>query len=65
MKELKNVLTILAVIGNILYILWILYNGINEGFEGTLLEIISYITLMGLLAVNTILLLSGRSSSTR
>jgi len=48
-----------AVAGNILFVLWILYNGINAGFHGTLLEKISYIGIMGLLTVNTVLLLSG------
>jgi hypothetical protein len=61
MKEIKNPLTVLAVAGNILFVLWILYNGINEGFEGTVPEKLSYIGLMGLLAVNTILLLTGRA----
>jgi hypothetical protein len=46
-----------AVAGNILFVLWILYNGINESFQGTTIEKISYITLMGLLALNAVLLL--------
>lgn len=49
-----------AVAGNILFIIWISYNGINEGFQGILPEKISYITLMGLLAVNAVLLLRSR-----
>lgn len=61
MKEIKKVLTLLAASGNILLILWILYNGINEGFQGTLPEKISYITLMCLLAINSFLLLSRRN----
>jgi hypothetical protein len=61
MKEIKNTLTVLAVAGNVIFVLWILYNGINEGFAGTLLEKVSYIGLMGLLAVNTILLVTGRA----
>jgi hypothetical protein len=56
MKEIKQVIKILAITGNVFFILWILYNGINEGFQGTLLEKISYLTLIGLLAVNSILL---------
>jgi hypothetical protein len=46
-----------AIAGNILFVLWILYNGINENFKGTTIEKISYITLMGLLAVNAFLLI--------
>ena len=47
----------LAIAGNILFVLWILYNGIKESFQGTTIEKISYITLMGLLAVNALLLI--------
>ena len=52
-----ELLSWLAIAGNILFVLWILYNGINESFKGTTIEKISYITLMGLLAVNAFLLL--------
>ena len=52
-----ELLSWLAIAGNILFVLWILYNGINENFQGTTIEKISYITLMGLLAVNAFLLL--------
>jgi hypothetical protein len=61
MKDIKNTLTVPVVAGNIIFVLWILYNGINEGFAGTVLEKLYYIGLMGLLAVNTILLLTGRA----
>ena len=56
MKGIKKFLTIIAAVGNIIFILWILYNGINEGFQGTLPEKVSYISLMGLLALNSFLL---------
>ncbi len=46
-----------AITGNTLFTVWILYNGINENFQGTLIEKISYISLMGLLTLNTIILL--------
>jgi len=45
-----------AILGNILYILWILYNGLNEGFSGTMVEMVSYIGLILLLGVNVLLL---------
>jgi hypothetical protein len=61
MKEIKKIITVLAVIGNILFMLWITYNGINEGFAGTLPEKVSYVVLMGLLLINTVLILRGRS----
>lgn len=47
-----------AIFGNLVFILWIFYNGINEGFAGTIYEIISYIGLMGLLLLNTVLIYS-------
>jgi len=46
-----------AVAGNVGFVLWILYNGINEGFKGTIYEIISYAGLIILLSLNTALLL--------
>ena len=53
---LKNV----VITGNIILILWVLYNGINEGFDGTRAEIFSYIVFIILLAVNSFLLIKGR-----
>ena len=52
-----ELLSWLAIAGNILFVLWILFNGINESFQGTTIEKISYITLMGLLSVNALLLI--------
>jgi len=46
----------LALAGNILFILWITYNGIDEGFRGTPYQIMSYIGLTGLLILNSVLL---------
>ncbi len=60
MKNDKSPLTVLlslaVIAANILFSLWILYNGINEGFQGTTIEKFSYVALMGLLAVNAFLL---------
>lgn len=49
-----------TITGNIIFILWILYNGISEGFAGTLLEKLSYIGLIGLLGVNSAFLLKDK-----
>ena len=57
-NPILSALRCLALSCNILFILWILYNGINEGFEGTIPEKLSYIGLMILLAMNSILLLN-------
>jgi hypothetical protein len=43
--------------GNVIFILWILRNGVNEDWRGTPLEVVSYIGLILLLALNTLLLL--------
>jgi hypothetical protein len=45
-----------VIIGNALFVLWILRNGMNEGWKGTPLEIVSFIGLILLLTLNTILL---------
>lgn len=58
MNKIRKNLTALAIAGNILFFLWIFYNGISEGFPGTLIEKISFVTLMGLLATNAFLLLA-------
>jgi hypothetical protein len=50
--------TYLALCGNILFILWMLYNGIDEGFMGsTGPQIASYIGLTALLILNSVLIL--------
>jgi len=64
-SPLTEMLAILAIAGNILFVLWILYNGINENFQGTTIEKISYVTLMGLLAVNAFLLIRNRGQQNK
>lgn len=50
--------TYIIVLGNTLFILWMLYNGIDEGFTGsTGPEVVSYICLTMLLIVNSVLIL--------
>jgi hypothetical protein len=53
---INNLLRYIAIAGNVIYVLWILVNGINEGFKGTTVEIVSYVGLLLLLALNTVLL---------
>ena len=59
-NTITELLTLAAIPGNLLFIAWIFYNGVNEGFEGTTVEKFSYFTLMGLLAVNAYLIIRGR-----
>jgi hypothetical protein len=54
--EMTKLPILAAIMGNGLFILWITYNGINEGFAGTLPEKVSYICLLVLLGLNTVLL---------
>jgi hypothetical protein len=56
-STLIELLTWAAIAGNILFILWILYNGIQVHFQGTIYEKIFYIGLMGLLAINCFLII--------
>jgi hypothetical protein len=57
-SEMYNFLRHIVIAGNIIFVLWILYNGINEGFQGTPIEIVSYIGLMVLLLLNAFLIYS-------
>lgn len=53
MKLFKN----LAIAGNFMYILWILYNGVNEfGVKVTAVHITAYIGIIVLLILNIFLL---------
>ena len=54
---LMEVLTIASLIGNILFMLWISYNGLKEHFKGTVYEKLSYFELMILLIINSFLIL--------
>jgi hypothetical protein len=55
-----QLLRYLALIGNILFILWMTYNGIDEGFSGTIYQKLSYIGLTGLLIVESVLIFVKR-----
>ena len=47
----------MAIVGNLIYIFWILHNGLNEGFNNaTLVQIISFVGLLILLAIDAVLL---------
>ena len=58
-NQLIFLLKCAVIIGNTLFILWILYNGLNAGFKGTLPEKISFFTLCVIFILNTVLLCSG------
>jgi hypothetical protein len=57
MAGLHGLLTFVAVAGNALFILWMLYNGMDEGWRATPYQLLSYAGLSLLLVLNTYLLL--------
>jgi hypothetical protein len=59
-NPLLQLLKFAALAGNILFILWMTYNGIDEGFSGTIYQKLSYIGLTGLLIVDSVLIFLKR-----
>jgi hypothetical protein len=57
MPGLRTLLTYLAIAGNILFVLWMAFNGMDEGWRATPFQLMSYIGLTLLLTLNTYLLL--------
>jgi hypothetical protein len=57
-KETYAVLKYGAIAGSIIFLLWIIYNGIDEGFKATPREMLGYILVLMLLALNAALLSS-------
>ena len=55
-QEIYKLLKYLAIIGNVLFILWMTYNGIDERFQGSPMQIYSYIGLTILLLLNIFLI---------
>lgn len=51
-KDIYKFLRYTAILGDILFILWITRNGIDEGFKGTIYQKFSYISLVFLLILN-------------
>jgi hypothetical protein len=62
-NAIYNLFKYAAVAGNVLFVLWMLSNGIDEGFKGTIYQILSYIGLTLLLTLNTVLLLQKDKTS--
>ena len=51
-----------TIAGNLIFILWVLYNGMIEGFGATLPEKISYIGMTALFLINSFLLLLNKKT---
>ncbi|MDP9076284.1 MAG: hypothetical protein M3O71_02575 [Bacteroidota bacterium] len=58
-KNLAALMRFASIGGNVLFILWVTYNGIKEGFRGTLPEKASYLGLMCLLILNSYIIVAG------
>ncbi|HEU4576357.1 MAG TPA: hypothetical protein VFS36_15250 [Chitinophagaceae bacterium] len=56
-RRVSRILGTLVVGANILFAAWITCNGIDEGFRGTVIQFLSNIGLLLLLALNTALLI--------
>lgn len=56
MSKVRSWLRYAAIAGNVVYILWIVRNGINEGFRGRPVEVVSLVGLLVLLTLNAVLL---------
>jgi hypothetical protein len=52
----RQILRWAAVVGDVVFILWIVYNAIDSGFVGRPAEIASWIGLLALLTLNALLL---------
>ena len=60
---IRSLLKFMAVAGNMLLILWMLYNGVDEGFRASAYQLLSYIGLTILLLLNSYLILSADKKS--
>lgn len=52
-------LAIVAITGNILFMLWVTFNALEDHFSGTLYQKLSYVGLMTLLGINTLLIVKA------
>jgi hypothetical protein len=59
-KETYKYLRYATIIGNILFMSWIISNGIDEGFKATPMQAVSYITLITLLILNSVIIYRGK-----
>jgi hypothetical protein len=59
-KNLSAFMRNAAIAGNILFILWMTFNALKEGFSGTIYEKLSYVGLVCLLVLNSYLVLVAK-----
>lgn len=56
--SLPKILLMIALPGNAIYLIWVIFNGINDGFDATPFQKMSYFGLLTLLVINLVLLSS-------
>ncbi len=62
--NLNKIARIILILGNLTFLLWIIWNGIDEGAQGvTIIQLASYLSLMTLLILNIIFLILGNKNS--
>ena len=59
-KRIPTWVSYLTIAGNLVYILWIVRNGIDEAFRSTAVELVSMTGLIVLLGLNALLLWDAR-----
>ena len=63
-KQFIALLRFAAISGNILFVLWVTFNGLKESFSGTIYQKLSYAGLVVLLSINSFFILRRPGTST-
>ena len=63
-KQFITLLRLAAISGNILFVLWVTFNGLKEGFSGTIYQKLSYAGLVILLSINSFFILRRPGTTT-
>lgn len=61
MKPVRTYLSYAAIAGDVLFVAWLLFNGMDEGWNASPVQLASYLVLIALLALNAVLLWRARS----
>ena len=56
-KQFIALLRFAAISGNVLFVLWVTFNGWQEGFSGSIYQKLSWVGLITLLSINSFLIL--------
>ena len=56
-KQFIALLRFAAISGNVLFVLWVTFNGWQQGFSGSIYQKLSWVGLITLLSINSFLIL--------